>query len=154
MAFLYVDSSGLVKRYVSEVGTAWVRGLFDPALNNEVFIAAVTPVEIVAAITRRARSGTISPADAATASALFRSHLAGAYQRVHLTDALLARAMAVAETHGLRAYDAVQLTAAIEVNGQAIAAGLAPITLVSGDASLNAAATVEGLIVEDPNAHP
>ncbi|MFB2970764.1 type II toxin-antitoxin system VapC family toxin [Aerosakkonema sp. BLCC-F183] len=64
MAIYFIDSSALVKRYISEIGSAWVLGLFDPTLNNEVFIAAITGVEIIAAITRRSRSGSISITDA------------------------------------------------------------------------------------------
>lgn len=60
MAIYFIDSSALVKRYISETGSAWVLGLFDPAVNNEVFIVAITSVEIIAAITRRSRSGSIS----------------------------------------------------------------------------------------------
>jgi hypothetical protein len=31
-----------------EIGSTWVLSLFDPALNNDVLIAAITGVEIVA----------------------------------------------------------------------------------------------------------
>ncbi len=55
MAVHFLDSSALVKRYISEIGSAWVSGLFDPALGHEVFVAAVAGVEIVAAITRWSR---------------------------------------------------------------------------------------------------
>ena len=34
------------------------------------------------------------------------------------------------------------------------AAGFGPVTLVSADRDLNAAAVAEGLTVENPNAHP
>ena len=64
MAVYFVDSSALVKRYISETGSRWVLSLFDPVLNNDVLIAAITGVEIVAAITRRARGGSISATDA------------------------------------------------------------------------------------------
>ena len=47
MADYYFDSSALIKRYVSEAGSAWVCGLFDPGLGHEAFIAEITPVEIV-----------------------------------------------------------------------------------------------------------
>jgi len=36
MAVYFLDSSALVKRYISETGSAWVLGLFDPALNNDI----------------------------------------------------------------------------------------------------------------------
>ena len=54
MAIYFVDSSTLVKRYVSEAGSAWVLGLFNPAINNEIFVAAIT---------RRARNESISASD-------------------------------------------------------------------------------------------
>jgi hypothetical protein len=57
MAVYFLDSSALVKRYINETGSAWVLGLFGPTLDYEFFVAAVTGVEIVAAITRRARNG-------------------------------------------------------------------------------------------------
>jgi len=50
MAVYFVDSSALVKRYISEIGSTWVLSLFDPALDNDILIAAITGVEIVAAI--------------------------------------------------------------------------------------------------------
>ncbi len=71
-----------------------------------------------------------------------------------MTETLLNRAMTLAETHGLRGYDAVQLAAACEINVFCAAHGLPPLTLVSADRELNTAATGEGLLVDDPNAHP
>ena len=62
--------------------------------------------------------------------------------------------MQLANAHALRAYDAVQLAAALELEARWQAAGMGSITLVSADQDLNAAATAEGLIVEDPNAYP
>ncbi len=61
MAIYYFDSSALVKRYVRELGSVWVSGLFASALNNEAYIVSMTNVEIIAAITRRSRGGTITP---------------------------------------------------------------------------------------------
>jgi len=59
-----------------------------------------------------------------------------------------------ANSYELRAYDAVQLAVAIEVNRIYQTAGSGPVTLVSADGDLNAAATAEGLTIEDPNLHP
>jgi uncharacterized protein len=49
MTVYFVDSSALVKRYINEIGSTWVLSLFDPVLNNDVLIAAITGVELVAA---------------------------------------------------------------------------------------------------------
>jgi hypothetical protein len=41
MPFYQCDSSGLVKRYVDEIGSAWVRAIVDPASANIVSIADI-----------------------------------------------------------------------------------------------------------------
>lgn len=116
MAIYFVDSSALVKRYISETGSRWVLGLFAPALDNEIFIAAITGVEILAALTRRMRSGSISAADATLVCNQFRNDLQTDYQSVEITEAVINSGMILAETRGLRGYDAVQLAAGYAVN--------------------------------------
>jgi predicted nucleic acid-binding protein len=153
MAIYFIDSSGLVKRYVSETGSAWVLGLFDPALNNEVFIAAITSVEIIAAITRRSRSGSISITDATVTRNQFKSDLQKDYQIVEITESIINSGMALSESYGLRGYDSIQLAAGRAVNSLCIANGLPSITFVSADNELNAAVVSEGLMIENPNSH-
>lgn len=154
MAFYFIDSSALVKRYISEIGSAWVLGLFDPIVNNEVFIAAITGVEIVAAITRRTRGGSISATDAAMVCNQFRNDLQTEYQIIEITESIIISGMTLAQTYGLRGYDAVQLAAGCAVNALCIANSLSPMAFVSSDNELNIAASSEGLIVENPNMHP
>jgi predicted nucleic acid-binding protein len=150
----FFDSSGLVKRYIAETGTAWVVGLADPAAGNDLYLAAVAGVEVVSALVRRSRGGSLPAADAATALSQFRYDFAHQYQIVGITDALLARAMALAETHALRAYDSVQLAAVMELNTERVNMRLPALTLVSADQELNTAAVAEGVSADDPNAHP
>ncbi len=151
MATYFVDSSALVKRYISESGSTWVLTLFDPALNNDIVIAAITGVEIVAAITRRARGGSISATDRTAACNQFKNDLRFEYQVVEIADNIINSAMALAETYGLRGYDAVQLAVGLEINALCVANSLHPAIFVSADDELNAAAASEGLIVENPN---
>jgi len=37
----YFDSSALVKRYISERGTAWVLGITDPGAGNIIFVESL-----------------------------------------------------------------------------------------------------------------
>jgi uncharacterized protein len=37
MSDYFFDSSALVKRYLAELGTAWVRGLVDPTARNSIW---------------------------------------------------------------------------------------------------------------------
>jgi hypothetical protein len=139
---------------VAETGTDWIRSLLDPSTGNVVVLARITAVELIAAISRRERAGSLSASDGTTARTDFRGDLADEYQIVEVDEAVVNRAMLLAETHGLRGYDAVQLAAALGVNAVYVVAGAPAITLLSSDGELNAAATAEGLVVEDPNTHP
>lgn len=149
----FADTSALSKRYVMETGTGWLQSILNPILGCSVYIARITTVELIAAITRRERARTILPPDAAAARAAFRAHISAEDQVVEVTEAVADRAMLLAETHALRGYDAVQLAAALTVNASYRNAGFPSITLLSADTELNAAATAEGLAVDNPNFH-
>ena len=150
----YMDSSCLVKRYVSEVGSGWVLSITNPVAGNEIYTVRITSVEIVSAISRRKRDGTIISADAAMVIATLKNDLLNEYQIIEVTEPLVNRAMTLAETYGLRGFDAVQLAAACEVQALCIASGIPPLSFLSSDKVLNAAATAEGLSVNDPKDHP
>jgi hypothetical protein len=154
MADYFADSSALVKRYVRETGSTWIESLFDPEAGHEVYVSVVTPVEIIAALTRRGKGGTIRPADAQLAIRQFRADLKTAYQVVELTPSVIQRSIILAETRGLRGYDAIQLASALETNALLAANGLPSLTFVSADLEVNSAALGEGLTVEDPNRYP
>jgi uncharacterized protein len=148
VAVYFLDTSAAVKRYVLEPGSAWTRNLTDPAAGHFLYIARITDVEMTSAIARR-RQSTPTLTQAASALNRFRQDFAQQYRIVEITIPLLRQASQLADTHVLRAYDAVQLAAALDIYQ------LDPsLTLVSADADLNAAATAEGLAVEDPNTHP
>ncbi len=149
----FVDSSALVKRYVRENGTAWVRGITRRLSSTDIYIALITAVEVTSAIARH-RGGKLSAAKASSLLSRFRTHLAGRYLPSQITSALINDAMALANRHRLRAYDAVQLAAALDVYRDWSANRLGAFVFVSADRDLNKAATAEGLTVEDPNSHP
>jgi predicted nucleic acid-binding protein len=153
LAVYFFDSSAIVKRYVQETGTQWVNGIIDPISGNDIYLARITGVEVVSALVRRKRDGTILAQAVATALEQFHKDFASEYQALDMTAFVLTRAMSLAEAHAVRGYDAVQLAAALEVNGYCLATGLSALTLISADVSLNAAATVEGLKVDNPNNH-
>ena len=144
----------LVKRYVQEAGTAWVRGLTRHNPTTTICIARITAVEVVSAVARRRHGRTLTPAKASSILRRFRQHLAGRYAVVEITPALFNDAMRLANTYALRAYDAVQLAAALEIRQHRSTLGLGPVTLLSSDQALNDAATAEGLTVDDPRSHP
>jgi uncharacterized protein len=49
----FCDSSTLVKCYVQERGSAWMRTLLDPTAGHHLYLASITGVEVIAAGHRR-----------------------------------------------------------------------------------------------------
>jgi predicted nucleic acid-binding protein len=154
VAAYFFDSSALVKRYVTESGTQWVRGLCDPTADHTLYISRITGAEVIAALARRAKMGSLTPSAAQSAMAAFRSDFGGAYLVSELTPALVERAMDLAQARGLRGYDAIQLATALDVGAERQRNGLSSLTLISADGDLNSAATAEGLTVENPSNYP
>jgi predicted nucleic acid-binding protein len=150
----FLDSSALVKRYVQETGTSWVRGITRRSPSTAIYIARITAVEVPCAIARRRKGKTLTSRHASSILRRFRQHLAGRYNVAQLTAALLDDATRLGVKYALRAYDAIQLAVALEVNRVHQAGGAAPVTLVSADQALNDAALTEGLAVDDPRLHP
>lgn len=153
MAAYFFDSSAIVKRYVNEPGSQFVDGLVDSASGNLVLVARITHVEVIGALSRRSKGGSINPIDAQAGISAFKQDIVGQYLSVEVTAVVVEKAMGFAELYGLRGYDAVQLAAAIEANEELVNSGLSPLVLVSADTDLNNAAVSEGLSFEDPNDH-
>ncbi len=154
MPVYYFDTSALVKRYVQESGTRWVRSLTHRNTSNVIYLAQLTSVEVTAAVARRRKGRTLTTPKASSILFRFRKHFAGRYTVVAVTPSLLDAATKLANTHALRGYDAVQLAVALEIRRRHLDAGLGLVTLVSSDRELNDAASAEGMTVEDPKAHP
>jgi predicted nucleic acid-binding protein len=154
MADDFLDTSALVKRHVNETGSRWVRSLVRAKAGHRLYIARITAVEVTSAITRRQQQGHLSAAQAGAIFGHFRRHLSQRYRVVELTPELFSNAMLSARKHRLRAYDAVQLAVALEVRQIHQDTGRGPITVVSSDRDLNAAAIAEGFTIEDPATHP
>ncbi len=109
MAAYFFDSSAVVKRYLQETGTAWVRSLSAPSSGHFLYLARITDVEVTAALARRRGQPGLSVAQAKAALGLFRHDLAQDYRIAEITVPLLQRAALLADAHTIRGYDAVQL---------------------------------------------
>jgi predicted nucleic acid-binding protein len=62
----FVDSSALVKRYVREDGTGWVRRLTRRSSSTVIYIARITAVEVTSAVARRRRGRTLPSKEASS----------------------------------------------------------------------------------------
>lgn len=149
MTAFFVDSSALAKRYLTEIGSAWVANLVDPAANNTVIVAEITRVEVAAALAARQRAGNLTQSERDLLVTLLLHHFDTEYRIVAIGPALTGHAVALTQLHRLRGYDAVQLAAAL-----ATAAAIPGLMFLAADDDLLAAAAAEGLSAENPNLHP
>lgn len=154
MADYFFDSSGLVKRYVAESGTAWVIDKFKPRQRSEIAVSQISAVEVVSAITRRRRGGSLETDKSEKAIRRFLRDYHSRFAVVRVNDAIINEAVRLAQIHNLRGYDAVQLATALELKKRLQKSGLPPFEFISADNDLNTAANAEGLTVENPNNYP
>ena len=158
MAFQFLDSSSLAKKYINETGTNWVRNIFNAVPAHEIYVSRITEVEITAAIVRRKKSGSLSASDAALALQQLRSDFLIRFRILDVAAIIATQACAIAQTYALRGYDAVQLASAIHVYNRLLSLGAnpsqVPFTFISSDNELNSAAQIEGLTIENPNNYP
>jgi uncharacterized protein len=149
MSVLFFDSSALVKRYLTEIGSAWVTALLDPSMGHAIVVATITQVESAAALAARHRSGAITRLERDDLVDLLALHFDVHYQQISIEEPILSRAVELTQNHRLRGYDAVQLATALTV-----ASALPGLSLISADDDMNMAAQAEGLAADNPNAHP
>ena len=109
---------------------------------------------MIAALTKRTRTGSLAPVATAKAINRFEREFSNKYVLIEINLAIVKLAMDLAQTHTLRGYDAVQLAAAWQANQERLALGGTSLTFISADHQLNAAANAEGLTVDNPNNHP
>ena len=155
MRTFYLDSSALAKRYLAEVGSAWVKTLVDPAGGNTIIIAEITRVEVAAAIAARHRiTGGLSQTERDALVRLLLHHCDQEYSLAHLSNLVTSQAVRLTQNHRLRGYDAVQLATALDVQAATLATGLPGLTFLAADDDLITAARTEGLPADNPRAHP
>ncbi len=149
----FFETSSLIKRYVFEVGSDWVRGRCRPSPDRLIVVCELSIAEVASAVARRYRQGLITASERDLFFAQFLAHCHTEYTLVPVTRQMLEEAGSLCFRHPLRSLDAIHLAAALGVARVARRHGLA-ITFVSADDVLLTAAQVEGLTVENPNWHP
>ncbi|MDA1190975.1 MAG: type II toxin-antitoxin system VapC family toxin [Candidatus Poribacteria bacterium] len=149
-----IDSSALVKGYVEETGSEWVRALLNRSTDVPIYIAHITIVETVAAIARCSRPGDIPRDEAEKAITTFMTEGAGRLRGIDVDYGVILRAAGLASKHVIRGYDAVQLAVALGVRQAFQESETGSVALVSSGGELNAAARAEGLVVIDPTDMP
>ncbi len=153
MSVCFLDSSALVKRYVAETGSAWMTEVVSPAAGNHLVIARAAWVEVLSALSRRQREGSLAAPEIRQTISAFRYDMDVRYQVAEMDRSLVELAGDIVMRHPLRAYDAIQLASALRVQSGLQRAGSAGLTFISADDRLVGIAQSEGLATDNPNRH-
>ena len=154
MAMYFLDSSAVVKRYFPEQGHRWIDALCNAAQGHEIYMAQPALVEVVAALCRREREGSITLAERDALITLFREDSKESYNIWPVTTDLYTSAGDLCRSHRLRAYDAVQLACTLALREYTLAHQVAEPIFVCADVGLLDIASTAGLRVENPNTYP
>lgn len=140
MTTYYLDSSALVKRYVSEVGSGWVQALCDSRSGHVMALAHIGLVEVAAALGVKHRQGFLPES---VLDGLLRDLQRDSFNQYWLIDVdqqMVLQAMTLTRRQKLRGYDAVHLACALFLQETLTSQALPPPIFLSADRDLLSAA--------------
>lgn len=163
MASYFLDSCAIAKRYAPDRGTTFVQRLCAAARtgNDDLFISQVARVEVVRALSARARgphrhrNQRIAARDRAIAQ--FMAHCdpnGGDYDVIDVTPVIIERAANLCKVSSIKSFDAVQLASAEIVRDFARIAREPDPVFVTADDKLAGYARDQGFDVRDPEDFP
>jgi uncharacterized protein len=132
----FFDSSSFAKRYIEEAGSGAVDDLCMGA--SELGLSVICAPEILSALNRRLREGSISSDDYAEAKRSLAADVRDAVI-VNLTAAVISTCVSVLESNPVRAMDALHIACGVQWKAE---------LFVSSDARQAAAAENAGLCVK------
>jgi predicted nucleic acid-binding protein len=144
----FVDTSALVKRYIRESGSKWMR---KEIVHHQILISQLTPVELTAALGRKHKQGVISLFAYLQARRVFINHInEPQYEILNVSAAIINDALRLTFRQNLRAYDALQLATALTAR---TSPGYKRLLFLTADAQLELVARAEGLQTDNPLNH-
>jgi uncharacterized protein len=154
MGLRYLETSALVKLYVSEVGTPAMVRMASPLAGHVLAVLALSRVECVSAIRRRLQEGDLQQSDAESVERQLDRHMAFRFVIQPVTDRVLDEAVALLRQHPLRAFDALQLAGFLVLVSMSSADPADPPIFVAADERLLAAARARAVQVHNPSEEP
>ena len=150
MALYFFDSSALVKRYVHERGSMWVRETTAATSGHLIHLSLLTAAEIASALARRQREGSLTVLERERLLGAFLMDCASSYLLLRMEEDVIEQAIAMLGRYPLRTADAIQVATAILLRHTLPAEQFGLVIVVSADDRVLQAAAQERLPVENP----
>ncbi len=145
----YFDSSALVKRYLSEMGSFWVQKRCYDA-NRIIVTSEISRVEVAAAFAAKLRGQLITQAEYQQIRTQLKQDCQQQYFLIPVDFQCIDEAVELTARQKLRGYDAVHLACALHYNQILLKNKLFPLIFVTADSEQLQAAQAEGLVTENP----
>jgi len=107
---IFIDTSSLIKRYVSETGSDIIDSLFND--ENEICISPVTVIEMRSALGRKLRDGSIDSETYQKAIDLWSEEYIS-FIKISFDDSLVIKAIKEVEDRGVKTLDSIQIGSAL-----------------------------------------
>jgi len=147
----YCDSSAVVKIYLEEAGSVFMKNLCRKAPIGDIIINAIAGPEVLSALHRRFRSGDVTLEIFSQARQDFAEDYIEFFSRYPVSEPIIQLAMHLIEKYPLRGYDSVQLATAVHFQNALRVSNGREIIFIGSDKILNTAAKTEGLTVINPS---
>jgi len=147
----FFDTSALVKRYVYENGSGWVKDTTSLENNNPIILSHITWVEVLSAFTRLNREKRLSEVDLDESIEIFQYDWNFQYNSIEVDDFIIKQSGNLVKKYPLRAYDSIQLASALKLNSVFLITTPSAYHFVSADKRLIDVAQKEGLETINPN---
>lgn len=143
-----LDTSALVKRYLNEAGSAYIRRLFQTPgiIFYQTFL---TPLEAASALYRRRRAGQLSIEELSLLLKSYAIHSREEYLLLPYSQSLMDTAGSLIARYPLQALDAIQLASALKLR-DTLPTDAPSLIFLSADDRLVTAARQEHLQAENP----
>jgi predicted nucleic acid-binding protein len=147
MPLFYLDTSALIKRYRSELGTVLLDALFEERLAPDQFVSSfLTVLELTSVVYRLRTAGELGENVARELLSRFRLHIDELVQIWPLNDDVVGSAVRVIEDFHPRAADALHLATALAITN---AVNL-QVVFITADQDLMRASSEAGLLCINP----
>ena len=147
----FCDSSAIVKRYATELGSDWVDAICDDTTGNIIALSQIGLVEVCAALAAKHRAKAINTEEYEQTFADFIADANQHYLLVAIDSKTVDLAIDLTRRQKLRGCDAVHLASALILNAKLVEQELDPLIFVVADVDLLTAAVAEKLLTENPN---
>ncbi len=149
----FADSSGLVKRHASEIGSNWFSQIADAQTGNTIIISRLSIAEVFSAFNRRRRELSLRQTDYQKVAQDFEDFYQAEYQIIEITEEITEKSRELLEKYPLRASDSIQLASALLTNENLKQANFSELIFLASDQKLLDAANGENRQNDNPQSH-